>query len=82
MRPPCFNRRRIIRRFGQWGVTRFGLENLSGPCQYDIGRSALGHPWWSDHMADKRWVVRADFDAALDFARKHFGIKIGGDVLW
>ena len=33
-------------------------------------------------MGDKRWVNRADFDAALAFARQHFGILVGGDILW
>jgi hypothetical protein len=75
-------RRKIIRRFGQWAVTRFGVENMEGPCLYDICVAALGNAWWSDHMREKNWVNGTDFDAALDFARKHFGIKIGGDVLW
>jgi len=70
-----FKRRGIIKCFGQWAVTQFGLENLSGPCDYDISKAALGHPWWSDHMREKNWVNGADFDAALQFARQHFGIS-------
>ena len=77
-----FNRRGIIRAFGQWAVTLFGIENLSGPCSYDISKTTLGAPWWSDHMREKTWVNGADFDAALAFAREHFGITVGGDVLW
>ncbi|OHB68544.1 MAG: hypothetical protein A2Y77_16755 [Planctomycetes bacterium RBG_13_62_9] len=82
MKTRRFSRRRIIRRFGQWAVTSCGLENLTGPCQYDVDRAVLGHPWWSDHMRQKSWVDAADFDAALSFARQHFGITVGGDVLW
>lgn len=70
-RTHSFNRRGVIQAFGQWAVTAYGVENVSGPCSYEIDRSVLGHPWWSDHMADKSWVIRADFDAALDFARQH-----------
>jgi len=67
-----FRRQKVVRQFGQWCVTAFGVENLNGPCRYDISTAALGHPWWSDHMADKNWVDRADFDAALRFARQYF----------
>ncbi len=77
-----WRRHGIIRRFGQWAVTVFGVENLTGPASYDISKAALGHPWWVDHMADKRWVNVNDFREALSFAREHFGIKVGGDVLW
>ena len=82
MRVRHFERCGIIRAFGQWAVTRFGLENLSGPCSYDISRTTLGAPWWSDHMREKTWVNGADFDAALAFARQYFSITVGGDVLW
>jgi hypothetical protein len=82
MRTEHFNRAGVIRAFGQWCVTEHGVENLSGPCRYDIDKSALGHPWWSDHMADKNWVNGADFNAALAFARRHFNIEIGTGVLW
>ncbi len=82
MRVRHFERRGIIRAFGTWAVTEFGLENLSGPCSYDIGKAALGAPWWSDHMREKTWVNGADFDAALDFGRRHFGVHVGSDVLW
>jgi hypothetical protein len=63
-------------------VTAFGVENASGPCSYEICRAALGHPWWSDHMREKNWVIGNDFDAALKFAREHFGITVGTDILW
>jgi hypothetical protein len=82
MRTDHFKRRGVIQAFGQWCVTRFGIENLSGPCSYDISKATLGAPWWSDHMADKRWVNAADFNAALAFARQCFKISVGGDVLW
>ena len=74
MKTRQFSRRNVIRCFGQWAVTEYGLENLSGPDSYEIDKAALHHAWWSEHMAEKNWVNRADFDAALDFAREHFGI--------
>jgi hypothetical protein len=69
-----FKRRGVIRAFGQWTVTTYGLENLTGPDSYEIDKAALHHPWWSESMAEKCWVNRADFDAAVSFAREHFGI--------
>jgi hypothetical protein len=82
MKTRRFQRRGIIRAFGQWLVTSRGLVNAYGPCRYDIDRATLGAPWWSDHMADKRWVNAADFNAALAFARQCFKIPVGGDILW
>ncbi len=82
MRIRRFSRRRIIKRFGQWGVTRRGIENVTGPCSYQIDKESLVAVWWGEHMPEKNWVIATDFRATLTFARRHFGIKIGGDVLW
>jgi len=83
MKQRHWNRRGIIREFGQWCVTSWGVANLYGPCSYEIDREALANVWWSEHMADKRWVVREDFDRALAFARKRFNVRAkGGGVLW
>jgi len=78
VRPPerRWHRRHVIRCFGQWAVTRYGIDNLTGPCNYEIDRPALGDPWWSNHMRGKWWVNPAEFDAALAFARQHFGIVV------
>lgn len=58
----------IIERFGQWAVTRYGLE-----CQtkdYSIYKQRLWEQDWEKHVAAKRWVNTAEFGAALDAARK------------
>jgi hypothetical protein len=67
-----WERRDVVATFGQWCVTAGGIENLRGPCSYEIDAAALGHPWWSDHMREKNWVHADDFDAALAFAREYF----------
>ncbi len=67
-----WERQDMIARFGQWCVTAFGVENLRGPCSYEIDAAVLGHPWWSEHMREKNWVHGEDFDAALAFARDYF----------
>ena len=82
MRTRRFKRHGIIGAFGQWLVTQRGIVNAYGPCRYDIDTVTLGAPWWSDYMGQKNWVVKADFDRALIFARQHFGIKAERSVLW
>jgi len=71
-----FRRYNVIRRFGQWAVTSYGVENLSGLYSYSIAKNRLDEPWWSIHVGSKLWVVPEDFDAALNFARTHFGITV------
>jgi len=71
-----YERTGVVRRFGQWCVTVAGIENTHGPVDYQLDRCTLADPLLTEHMAAKRWVVRDDFNAALDFARKHFGASV------
>jgi hypothetical protein len=56
----------IIKRFGQWVVTKYGLESLV--LSYPISKDRLTETDWVIHMSDKRWVVIDEFEAALKFA--------------
>jgi hypothetical protein len=63
----------IVKRFGQWCVTSYGLENLC--ISYPIERTRL---WqgdaaysWETHMSSKPWVVPEDFEAAISEARRY-----------
>ena len=69
----------IIKRFGIWVVTTYGLECLWQ--YYPIEKSRLNELWIS-HMAGKRWVHEwwgclRSFEEALMFAREYF-TKIAG----
>jgi hypothetical protein len=70
-----WHRRGIIRKFGTWAVTRHGVETIFAPADFSIGLDRLGMPGWHDRMRSMLWVVIDDFDAALTFARKRFGIS-------
>lgn len=59
----------IVRRFGTWAVTEYGVECLIE--YYPIEMKRLSDPHWVDHLADKNWVtgeVLRDFIEARTFA--------------
>jgi hypothetical protein len=62
----------IIRRFGTWAVTTYGIECLAA--YYPIERKRLHENkeigGWVKHLYGKRWVILGDFKAAFDFACK------------
>lgn len=60
----------IIRRFGTWAVTEYGVECLT--THYAIEKARLKEPDWLRHLIGKTWTVAADVSDALDFAREHF----------
>lgn len=62
------NPKEIIKRVGNWVVTKVGLESLN--TFYYIEKKRLGDPTWLPHMAEKNWVNINDFREALEFARK------------
>jgi hypothetical protein len=58
---------KVLKRFGTWAVTTYGLECLTDP--YWIEAARLSEPYWSQHMANKTWVLVEDFEPALAAAR-------------
>jgi hypothetical protein len=63
----------IITQFGTWAVTPFGVECLVYP--YEIQWDSITDPvtdddYWLKHLANKEWVVLADFADALRHGRK------------
>lgn len=60
----------IIKAFGQWHVTSYGLESTG--VYYPISKDRLSEPHWIEHMAWKNWLIMADFQAALGFAKEYF----------
>lgn len=58
---------KIIKRFGSWAVTNFGLDHLGHP-QYQIDKNQLFTTDWIRHMGEKRWVNKSDFKSAYDAA--------------
>ena len=65
----------VIKRFGTWAVTTYGVECLSS--YYPIARYRLNHGSphypWERHLAGKVWVVQEDMESALAFGREHHG---------
>lgn len=58
----------ILRQFGTWAVTRYGVECLT--FYYPIEQERVNETDWTQHMAEKNWVNPSDFNAALDYARQ------------
>lgn len=64
----------VIQRFGQWVVTKFGVE--CSERYYPIERSRLNEVFdkshsWEYHMAGKTWVNMREFTEAITYAREH-----------
>lgn len=57
----------IIKRFGSWVVTTYGIENLEH--LYPIDLSRVEESDWVAHMRQKHWVDIGDFIDALTFAK-------------
>lgn len=58
----------IIRRFGQWVVTDYGLESLV--IQYQIPKERFNETDWVSHMGGKKWVILDEFETAFKFAQE------------
>ncbi len=59
----------IIKRFGQWVVTDFGLECLFN--YYPIPKDRINEDWLA-HVSDKNWVILEEFKAAYLYAKDYF----------
>ena len=56
----------IFERYGQWVVTKYGLECLV--TQYAISKERLIEQDWASHLSEKRWVRPDEFEIALKAA--------------
>jgi len=69
----ALRRRRIsqlIKQFGHWAVTDWGVELLSD--YYPIEKTRVHLSNWEEHIGEKNWCddeMLADFCAAIEFAR-------------
>lgn len=66
---------RIIKRFGTWAVTDYGVECLT--TNYAIPKDRLGESDWKKHMCGKTWIVAEDVCDSLDYAKAHFARRVG-----
>lgn len=70
---------KVIKKFGTWAVTRYGVESLTH--FYPIEKSRVnekhndGTYAWEDHMVQKNWVNMEDFTTAINYAREYFKPK-------
>ncbi|WP_181357759.1 TIR domain-containing protein [Stenomitos frigidus] len=58
----------IIKHYGTWAVTTYGVECLS--TYYSIEMSRVDELDWLDHMQSKIWTNMPDFAGALSYARE------------
>ena len=58
----------IIKRYGTWAVTTYGVECLS--TNYPIEMDRVDEQDWLDHMRGKSWPIMPDFATALSYARE------------
>jgi hypothetical protein len=57
----------IVRRFGAWAVTTYGIESLTS--YYPIELSRVDESDWLKHMSEKTWVDISEFSEALNYAK-------------
>lgn len=63
----------IIKRFGTWAVTTYGVECLTQQYFFELER--VEEPDWIEHMQGKTWVNMSDFTLALLYARQLNKVK-------
>lgn len=64
----------IIKRFGTWAVTEYGVECLTTP--YAIPKHRLGEQDWLKHMHGKVWILFEDFRDAFATAQRFFARSV------
>ncbi|MBU2395662.1 MAG: HNH endonuclease [Gammaproteobacteria bacterium] len=62
----------MVKKFGDWAVTLFGIEHLHKPAKIYRGRISDKTIEWVKHMSEKRWINLNDFAKAYEYARKFF----------
>ena len=63
----------IVKRFGAWVVTTYGIECLES--YYPIEFSRVNESDWVPHMREKEWVNIAEFAAALGHAKELYAMR-------
>ena len=63
----------ILKRFGSWAVTTYGIECLMS--YYPIDFSRVNESDWVRHMRGKNWVNLEDFTAALSHAKDLYAMR-------
>jgi hypothetical protein len=63
----------IVKRFGAWVVTTYGIECLK--FYYPIDFSRVDENDWIQHMSEKEWVNLGDFTAALAHAKHLYAMR-------
>lgn len=58
----------IVKRFGTWAVTTYGVECLANNYFFEMERA--DEEDWLNHMQDKTWIIMSDFSSALSYARE------------
>lgn len=60
---------KIIKRFGRWIITDYGIDCLF--TEYPIGKGRFDEMDWVKHLSEKPWVRIDDFKSALAFAKTY-----------
>lgn len=63
----------ILKRFGDWVVTTYGIQCLKS--NYPIEFSRVDEDDWIPHMREKPWVTIRDFAGALIYAKDLYTIR-------
>jgi hypothetical protein len=64
---------KIIKSFGSWAVTRYGVESTTTlyPISKDRVHEENSHGYtWEKHMSQKNWVKMNEFNDAIRYARE------------
>lgn len=76
-----FDTGKIVRRFGSWAVTDYGVECLATYYPIRAERLWEGQGWhpWERQLGTRQWLESADdLCRALEFGRSYHGAKHGG----
>jgi hypothetical protein len=69
-------RRKIIKSFGHWAITNYGIECLTQFYPIEKKRiSQKGRENWISHIRRKDFLQHFTFEQAFDFALEYFKAK-------
>lgn len=64
----------IVKRFGTWAVTEYGVECLT--THYAIPKDRVNESNWERHLEGKTWTVADDAADAIRYAREYFRPRV------